>query len=114
MSAFVPCDPQGQSRWTQITALDGVSFSLTFRWSQTDGHWSLDVADADGVAIASGLTLTTMEPLLRGVTDSRRPAGELIVADSTGANDVDPAFDDLGAPGARFVLMYVTAAELAA
>jgi len=114
MSDFVPCDPQGQSRWSQITALDGVPFVLTFRWSQTDGHWGLDVADADGVAIVSGLTLTTLTPLLRGVISVRRPAGELIVVDTTGANDVDPAYDDLGAPGARFVLMYVTAAELAA
>ena len=110
MSDFVPCVPAGQSRWSQVTALDGVDLTLTFRWSQREGHWLLDVADADGVAIRSGLCLVPSLPLLRGVIDARRPAGELVVFDTTGANDVDPGFADLGA---RFRLMYVTAAELA-
>lgn len=114
MSDFVPCDPQSQSRWSQITALDGVSYVLTFRWIQREGHWLLDVADAEGVAIRSGLALVAGQPLLRGVIDTRRPAGELVVVDTSGANDVDPGFAEIGGPGARFVLMYVTAAELAA
>ena len=49
MSYFVPCTPEGRSSWSQITALDGVSYVLTFRWSQREGHWLLDVADADAV-----------------------------------------------------------------
>lgn len=114
MSYFVPCTPGGRSSWSQITALDGVSFVLAFRWSQREGRWVLDVADAEGVMIRAGLALVADQPLLRGVVDARRPAGELIVVDTTGAGDIDPGFDDLGAPGARFVLMYVTAAELAA
>lgn len=114
MSYFVPCDPAGASSWSQITALDGVSFSLTFRWSQRAGSWLLDVADAEGVAIRSGLALVAGQPLLRGVIDTRRPAGELVVVDTSGANDVDPGFAEIGGPGARFVLMYVTAAEMAA
>jgi len=110
MSDFIPCSPQSQASWSQRTALDGVDFTLTFRWSQRDGHWLMDLADAEGVAIRSGLTLATSIPLLRGIVDTRRPAGELIVVDSTGASDLDPGFSDLGS---RFVLMYVTAAEMA-
>lgn len=114
MSYFVPCTAAGVAAWSQRTALDGVEFELTFRWSQRAGHWTLDVADAEGVPIRHGLALLVGVPLLRGVIDSRRPAGELIVVDTTGASDADPGFSDLGAPGARFVLAYVTAEELAA
>ncbi len=114
MSYFVPCTPAGVSSWSQITALDGVSFVLTFRWSQRDGRWLLDIADAEGVAVRVGCPLNTGVPLLRGCVSTRRPAGELIVVDSTGANDADPSFADLGDPGARFALMYVTAVEMAA
>lgn len=114
MSYFVPCTPGGVSSWTQLSAFDGVTFLLTFRWNQRDGHWYLSIADGDGVAIRSGMMLATNEPLLRGCVDANRPAGELIIVDTTGASDLDPGFDDLGAVGARFVLMYVTAAEMAA
>ena len=114
MSEFIPCTPAGQSRWTQLSALDGVTYQLTFRWSQRDGRWLLDVADDEGTALRSCLAPNTNAPLLRGCIAEGRPAGELLIVDTTGANDLDPGFDDLGAPGARFVLMYVTAAELAA
>lgn len=114
MSAFVPCDPAGQSSWTQVTALDGVSFVLGFRWSQRDGHWLLDLADAEGSPIKVGMLLATGALLLGGLTDTRRPLGELAAIDTTGANDLDPGFSDLGSPGARFVLMYITGAEVRA
>ena len=113
MSEFVPCTPGGQAAWSQVTSLDGVTFTLDFAWSQRDGHWRLDLADAEGVLIRAGMVLGTGTLLLAGLTDSRRPAGELVVVDTTGANDLDPGFADFGAPGARFVLMYATQAELA-
>lgn len=114
MSTFVPCTPAGASSWSQLTALDGVTYTLTFRWNQRDGRWLLDLADGEGAPIRSGMALNTGELLLRGCVATGRPAGELVVVDTSGANDSDPVFDDLGAPGARFVLMYITAAELAA
>lgn len=113
MSFFVPCTPNGRSAWTQLSALDGVTFQLTFRWSQRDGHWLLDLADGDGVAIKSGMLMGSGSVLLVGCIDERRPAGELVVVDTTGADDMDPGFADIGAPGARWVLQYVTAEEMA-
>lgn len=108
---IVPCTPGGASSWSQRTALDGVDFTLTFRWSQRDGHWLMDIADAERSPIRSGMLLAPNVDLLAGVIDSRRPAGKLAVLDATGALDVDPGFADLGE---RFVLVYFTAAELAA
>lgn len=110
MILVVPTVPQGAASWIQRTSLDGVDFLLAFAWSQRDGHWRLDVLDADQGAIVSGRKLVTGEPLLRGVTDSRRPVGELVVVDTTGVNDLDPGFLDLGA---RFVLAYADAAAIA-
>lgn len=107
---FVPCTPGGASRWSQRTALDGVDFTLTFRWSQRDGHWLLDLADAEGAPIRHGLALVPSLDLLAGVIDARRPAGKLAVLDTTGVLDLDPGFADLGE---RFLLAYLTAAELA-
>lgn len=112
MSVFVPCTPPvGASSWTQITALDGASYVLAFQWNQRDGHWTISVADFNGVPIRSGVVLGTGSVVLAGVVDSRRPPGELVVLDATGANDLDPGFDDLGS---RFVIVYVTRAELTA
>lgn len=112
---FVPCTPRGVSRWTQRTALDGADFTLTFRWSQRDGHWLLDVADAESVAIITGVCLVPNIDLLDGVIDTRRPPGKLAILDTTGALDADPGFSDIGTPGdegVRFVLVYFEAAEL--
>lgn len=111
MSVTVPCIPSGQPSWSQLTALDGVTYTLAFRWNQRDGRWLLDLADGEGSPIRSGMMLGTNTVPLRGCVDARRPAGELVIVDTTGANDVDPGFDDLGA---RFVLLYFSATEVAA
>ena len=105
----VPCTPGGEADWTQRTALGGADYLLRFRWSQREGHWLLTLSDSDGVAIVSGVVLVTAVYLLKRVTDARRPAGELLVVDTSGANDVDPAFDDLGD---RFGLLYLEPSEV--
>lgn len=105
----VPCKPDGEADWTQRTALGGVDFLLRFRWSQREGRWLLTVSDSDGAAVASGVVLVAGLPLLRRVADARRPTGELLVVDVSGANDADPAFDDLGD---RFALLYLEPGEL--
>lgn len=110
MAAYLACIPNGQSSWTQRTALDGVDFILTFDWCQRFGHWRLDIADAQGVAIKTGVALTADVMPLLGLVDPRRPKGELMVVDRTGATDADPGFADLGG---RFLLAYFSAADLA-
>ena len=109
MPTFIPCAPGGTASWTQQTALDGVVYQLTFDWFQRDGHWRFTLADVQGMAIRSGAVLVTGGSLLRGMVDTRRPAGEIVVIDMTGAEDLDPGFNDLGS---RFMLVYFTAADL--
>lgn len=105
----IPCSPGGAGRWTQTTVLDGVTFQLTFDWLERLGRWCLHIADGEGAAIRTGAILNVNTLLLRGVVDTRRPAGELVVADRTDRGDADPGYADLGA---RFALLYFDAAEL--
>ena len=105
----IPCAPGGDARWSQQTALDGVTFNLAFDWNDRGGFWTLSIADALSAPIRTGVVLVVCRPLLWGVTDPRRPRGELIVADAQDRNDIDPGFSDLGA---RFRLLYL-AAEVA-
>ncbi len=101
----VPCVPGVQSNWVQRTQLDGRDFMFRFVWNQRDGHWSIDLADQDSIAIASGIKLVINRDLLATVVDDRRPPGTLVVIDLLGTNDVDPGFADLGD---RFALEYVS------
>ena len=105
----IPCTPNGASAWTQRTALDGRDYVLSFDWNGRMGRWMFSLADASGAAIRSGMILHVNTRLLRGVVDTRRPPGELAVLDARGRNDAEPGFADLGA---RFQIVYLTAAEL--
>jgi hypothetical protein len=104
--------------YNQRTALDGRDFILNFIFNQRLGRWFLDIADQDGVAIASGLGLVSNFVITRNIVDERRPAGEIFVIDLEGAGedpDVintfsrDPGLKELGE---RFILVYFDAEEL--
>lgn len=105
----VPCVPAGSALWTQRTALDGTDYLMTFDWNQRAGAWSFALADSEGVPIRGGAMLLAGALPLRGVTDPRRPPGELILLDTLERADLDPGFADLGG---RFQLLYADAAEL--
>lgn len=107
----VPTAPDGQSMWSQRTSLGGRDYVLTFRWSQRAGRWSVDVADQDGDMIAAGRVLVPSRRVLRGVRDTRLPAGDLVLIDqrSTREGLDDPTFTSLGE---RHVLAYVDGDDL--
>lgn len=110
---FIPCAPAGESWWSQRTRLGTRDYVLTFRWSQRAGRWSVDVADADGVAIVSGRVLVPAISVLRGVRDARRPDGEIVLVDMQ-AGGVEPITDPTFASlGARHALVYIDGADLA-
>lgn len=79
----------------QRTALDGVEYVLQFDWNDRQKRWSFSLADQDEVPIVSGVTLVADWPLLSLVTDARRPLGELVAWDTSGAG-LDPGLADLG------------------
>lgn len=92
--------------------LDGVTYTLEFRWNVRLGAWFLAVLDAEGVVpFLVGLRLVADWPLALGVVD-RQPPGRLMIVD-TGAplgQGQDPGFDDLGN---RAQMVYFSKSELA-
>lgn len=76
-------------------ALDGVTFTFRLQWNQRASTWSISLADADDVAIASGIALVPAWDLLGLVTDTRRPLGSLMLWRSDGSFD-HPSLTNLG------------------
>lgn len=110
--ATVPCAPGGLARWTQITDLGGRDYLLTFRWNVRTGRWALDLATEGGDILVAGVVLASGFDVLRGVHDTRRPPGRLVLVDLQRASGVvDPTFSSLGT---RHVLAYVDGEDLAA
>ncbi len=54
---LIPLTPQPQ---TFAISLGGVQYTLTVQWRAADsGGWTLDIADASGNAIVTGIPLVT-------------------------------------------------------
>ncbi len=84
-------------------ALDGVLYQLALRWNERAESWSMDLFTVDGEALLLGVRLVPAWNLLWRGTDTRLPAGSLVLHDRTGANE-PPGPDDLGA---RHTLLYL-------
>lgn len=88
--------------------LDGTVFGLSFLYNTRDSHWYVDVLDADGNQLRSGIKLTTAYPLLSDWAEQGRPIGELLMIDPTGRG-VEAARDDINV---AVFLTYIPNAEL--
>jgi len=83
--------------YTQQTVLDGTVYSLSFRWNSRAGRWIMDIAGADGQALASGLPLIAGVPLTyrRRETTAGMPPWHCLIYDETGAGR-SPDLDTFG------------------
>ena len=88
--------------------LDGVLFTLLFKFNGREGSWYVDVLDSTEAPIRLGVKLVTGIPLLRLVATEGRPAGDLFAVDPTGA-DQEPTLETLGT---TVPLLYAEAADL--
>jgi hypothetical protein len=83
--------------------LDGVEYQLVLKYNGRQSIWYLDLLDAAGARLRSGIAVVTGWPLLLRYTDvERRPAGELMAV---------PVGEDINAPslaqlGEDVVLIY--------
>lgn len=93
--------PSDTAHYTTRVALDGVSYVLTLEWSQREARWYLSLADGEASPIAVGIKVVAGWPLLRKVTDARRPTGDLYALDTAGLG-APPAYEW----GDRWVLVY--------
>jgi hypothetical protein len=90
---------------TQQSDLDGVTYSMRFRWSERSSVWHLDLRTLDDVPIVLSAALVTAWPLLERVVSPIRPPGELVLLDLAGP--AEPA--TLEGFGERWVLFYAEA-----
>lgn len=73
--------------FSQQTTLDGTVYGLSFHWNSRAGRWFMDIATAEGEALASGIKLVSGTALTyrRRETTPGMPLGHFLVMDETGA-----------------------------
>lgn len=119
MSLRIPTSTE-LSIYRQTTSLDGRDYIFRFRWNQREGTWFFSLSDAEDDPIVEGVKVIVQLPLLRLVTDPRKPPG-IILALDTQAEETDfsaspkttaqdPGLFELGE---RVTLLYFTEAEVA-
>lgn len=100
----------------QRVILEGVEYSLRWRYLQLEARWSLDVSSAEGTLLAGGIRVVQGSPLLRAARSGRAgdvfPPGELFVQDPRTTGRLDPDLEDLEA--GELVIYYIEQADLEA
>ncbi len=86
----------GQAETFSI-ALNGATYQLTLQYRDHDeGGWVLDIADASGVAIVSGIPLLTGANLLEQYAYLGIAGGAALYVTDTAGGDAAPTFSNLG------------------
>lgn len=99
----------------QVTALDGVNYTLEWRYMQRQDRWFLNLASSDGTPLVNGIKIVCGFPLLAFCRRPGMPTGNLIAL-PLAADDSPPGFAELGdgSDGRRVVLLYLSADEIEA
>lgn len=92
--------PTGVPWFDLRVSLDAREYVISLQWNARAATWCIAIGDRSGALIVTR-KLTLGYPLLTGVIDPRRPAGELLAAARFG---VGPA--GIGDLGHRVVLAY--------
>lgn len=118
MSQSVPTSTT-LSDYFQTTSLDGRDYVFRFLYNEREGSWFFSLFDQDGDPIVQSIKVIVQLPLLRLVTDERKPPGVLLALDtqapetdfssSTKSLALDPGLFELGE---RVVLLYFPEAEV--
>lgn len=107
MSLTIPIVP-GDAFFDLQAVLDGVTYTLQFRWNVRLEAWFMDILDEQGVTmLLAGLRLVANWPL-GAYNTGRQPPGAFVAFDTSGEG-LDPGLDDLGD---RVQLKYFTAEDL--
>lgn len=91
--------------YTQVTALSGVDYRLSFQYNQREQAWYLTIADIEDNIIFRGLKLVCNWPLYGNLRHASLPPGQLIVM-SNSTDHSTPGLDDL-IDGGRCQMCYV-------
>ena len=91
---------------TYTSTLDGSDYEIQWRWNSRSSRWWMRLSDDDGqicyIPAVAGF------PLLRSVTGTRRPPGEIIVRDLLD-QDREPGLRDFSTD---FAVLYIESSEI--
>lgn len=109
MAFTIPVTP-GVPHLAVTTVLEGVAYGFEFRWSTREACFYANLLTAEGDLIYAGMKVVTGAPLFERCADERRFPGRIFAMDTEGKGR-SPGLEDLGD---RVLLVYLTAAEVAA
>lgn len=97
----------GRANYEFKTTLDGVRYTLAFRWNERAGRWIMDIKTASGAVIVAGIPLLSGVDFLAQLKEVKSlPQGNLFILSLVDENS-SPGRDDLGV---NVLLMYQEAA----
>lgn len=116
MAKTIPLS-QTLGAYTEQIDLEDSTYVFAFTWNEraqngdgSRGSWFLDILDVDGNLIVAGRRCVVNTDLLAQYHHLAVPPGALMAFDTTN-RELDPSEADFGT---RVVLVYMTAAEVAA
>lgn len=101
---------QDQPRFDFSLSLDGVAYTFLFAWNTRDSGWYFSLFTEEEEPIWLSVRVVVNWPLGFRSRSALRPPG-LFMAFDTAETSTDPGLEDLGA---RVILLYFDAVELAA
>ena len=90
--------------YVQTSELEGIQYTLTFRYNQREDRWYLTIGDVSGADIVKGIKLVTGTDLLFYFDKPALPPGKLYVISTDGEA---PGLGELGVDR-KAQLVYVT------
>ena len=70
------------AEFSQSVTLDGNEYRLHFYWNGRGSFWGMDISDANGVPLLSGIRLIINFPMLLQHKESGLPPGQFLIVDS--------------------------------
>lgn len=111
MSLVIPTFPD-VANYTIGPTLDGIPYRVTFRLSEREACYYIDLSLADGTLLVAGKKLVCSVSIWANQRYNLNvPQGHVMCVPSTGQSDEPPNLGDLGF-GRRCVLAYYTKAEI--
>jgi hypothetical protein len=107
MSVIIPITVDA-AYFDLVVDLEGVSYTLEFRWNTPMEAWFMAVYDDTGATMITAPARLVSNWPFNAYAANRQPPGAFFCVDTAGVGD-EPGFTDLGV---RHQLYYLTAAEL--
>lgn len=111
MALIIPTFPDEANYSIQVN-LDGIQYLLTFRYSEREKSYFVDLALNDGTLLVAGKRVVCKISLFhRQRYNPLVPPGHVIAQPVTNGSDEPPDIGELG-EGRRVILFYATKAEV--